>query len=244
MDIPILVRAILLTLAGLGLFVFAWDVHPFAWELTLPPIWRWILCGLGLLIPGASFWWVAIEEEEWEIWFILLGVGLVVFLGGWYLEFLLWLFPYFCGGLLYLAGIILVCFGAWQAWDEWRFWKAYRIRWEAYRRQSGEEATDSWDGAYDPFDPWDDEAGSSHERQHEERADASQDEAADSSDEWARSVLGIKRGATQKEVHDAYLMKVKEYHPDKVAQLGKEIREVAERKTKDVNRAYDILKQR
>ena len=29
-----------------------------------------------------------------------------------------------------------------------------------------------------------------------------------------------------------------EYHPDKVASLGKEIRELAERKSKEINAAY------
>ncbi len=40
------------------------------------------------------------------------------------------------------------------------------------------------------------------------------------------------------EIRAAYLMRISEYHPDKVAALGKEIREVAERKSKEINVAY------
>ena len=63
-----LILSILLTIAGLGLFIFTWGLHPFAWEPTLHPLLGWILCGLGVLIPGISFWWLVIEEEEWEVW--------------------------------------------------------------------------------------------------------------------------------------------------------------------------------
>ena len=190
---------------------------------------------MGVLIPGASFWWVVIVEEEWGIWFILVVVGLGVFLGGWYLEFLLWLFPYFCGGLLYLVGIVLVCFGAWQAWDEWQFWKndpMRRYRWNA---------ADSRDGTADSFDPRDDDDSSSHERRNEERADGPQDEVARSFDPWR--VLGITPDATQREIQGAFKEQMKRYHPDRVSHLGEELREVAERKTKDINRAYGMLKQ-
>jgi DnaJ like chaperone protein len=52
-------------------------------------------------------------------------------------------------------------------------------------------------------------------------------------------VLGVPRIATRDEVTRAYKRKISEYHPDKVAQLGEEIRAVAERKSKEINAAYD-----
>ena len=51
-------------------------------------------------------------------------------------------------------------------------------------------------------------------------------------------VLGIPRAATIQEIRRAFREKMSEYHPDKVASLGKEIRELAERKSKEINAAY------
>ena len=42
------------------------------------------------------------------------------------------------------------------------------------------------------------------------------------------------------EIRAAYLKRISEYHPDKVTALGKEIREVAERKSKEINVAYSV----
>ncbi len=52
-------------------------------------------------------------------------------------------------------------------------------------------------------------------------------------------VLGVGVFATREEVAAAYKRKISEYHPDKVAQMGHEIREVAERKSKQINAAYE-----
>lgn len=61
---------------------------------------------------------------------------------------------------------------------------------------------------------------------------------------WAE-VLGTKSNASRDEIRKAYRQRMSEYHPDKVAQLGKELREVAERKSKEINAAYDfIMKQK
>jgi hypothetical protein len=53
-------------------------------------------------------------------------------------------------------------------------------------------------------------------------------------------VLDVSADASMEEIRAAYLMRISEYHPDKVAALGKEIREVAERKSKEINAAYSI----
>ncbi len=57
-------------------------------------------------------------------------------------------------------------------------------------------------------------------------------------------VLGVPRGASRKEIHAAYQQKILQYHPDKVADLGDELKEVAERRTKEINAAYAELKGR
>lgn len=58
-------------------------------------------------------------------------------------------------------------------------------------------------------------------------------------DPWA--VLGVRPGATADEIRDAYRAQMKLYHPDRVADLGPELQEVAHRKSLDIQRAYQEL---
>jgi DnaJ like chaperone protein len=54
--------------------------------------------------------------------------------------------------------------------------------------------------------------------------------------------LGIQPGASQKEIDVAYKKKAKMYHPDRVASLAPEVREMAEFRMKEINAAYAELK--
>jgi preprotein translocase subunit Sec63 len=58
-------------------------------------------------------------------------------------------------------------------------------------------------------------------------------------DPWA--VLGVPRGASRDEIARAYREQLKRYHPDRVADLGPELQQVAHRKTVDLQRAYAEL---
>jgi len=57
-------------------------------------------------------------------------------------------------------------------------------------------------------------------------------------------ILGIEQGASPSDVKNAYKRKISEYHPDKVSKLGDEIRQLAEEKSKEINTAYQLLKER
>ena len=57
------------------------------------------------------------------------------------------------------------------------------------------------------------------------------------------TILNIGRNATRDELISAYRRLVKMYHPDKVAGLAPEYREIAERKMKNINSAYQKLKE-
>ncbi len=57
-------------------------------------------------------------------------------------------------------------------------------------------------------------------------------------------VLGVDSGASQEEISSAYRKLVQQYHPDRVADLGPELREVAEHRMKEINAAYQELKKR
>jgi DnaJ like chaperone protein len=55
--------------------------------------------------------------------------------------------------------------------------------------------------------------------------------------EWAK-VLGVSPAASADDIRSAYRQLMSQYHPDKVASLGFELRELAERKSKEIGAAY------
>lgn len=55
-------------------------------------------------------------------------------------------------------------------------------------------------------------------------------------------VLGITRSATNDEVRKAYRLMAMKYHPDKVANLGEEVRKNAESQMRKINEAYERIK--
>lgn len=54
--------------------------------------------------------------------------------------------------------------------------------------------------------------------------------------------LGVTAKASQEEVRAAFREQAQRYHPDKVAHMAPEFREVAERRMKEINEAYEIIK--
>jgi DnaJ like chaperone protein len=56
-------------------------------------------------------------------------------------------------------------------------------------------------------------------------------------------ILGVQPGATELEIRRAYQAVVQQYHPDQVAHLGIELKELAETRTKEINGAYAALRQ-
>jgi DnaJ like chaperone protein len=51
-------------------------------------------------------------------------------------------------------------------------------------------------------------------------------------------VLNIDANASVEKIRAAYQTLMSQYHPDKVASLGAELRELAERKSKEIGVAY------
>lgn len=58
----------------------------------------------------------------------------------------------------------------------------------------------------------------------------------------AYEVLGVTPQDSFETIKQAYLRLVQQYHPDRVADMGPELREMAERRTKEINAAYTELK--
>jgi len=69
---------------------------------------------------------------------------------------------------------------------------------------------------------------------------------ADADDEVFRAldVLELRAPVTNKEIQGAYKKKMAEYHPDKVADRGAKLRQVAEEETKRITAAFRLLKER
>ena len=55
------------------------------------------------------------------------------------------------------------------------------------------------------------------------------------------AILEVTPMASQKEITSAYRKKVMEYHPDRLQTFGKELRELADKKTKVITKAYRVL---
>jgi len=55
-------------------------------------------------------------------------------------------------------------------------------------------------------------------------------------------VLGVPRTASPEKIQEAYRGLMRQYHPDRVAHLGPELRALAEEMTKKINCAYDSLR--
>ncbi len=55
-------------------------------------------------------------------------------------------------------------------------------------------------------------------------------------------ILGIDRSASQEDIKRAYRSLAGKYHPDKVEHLGEEFKALAENRFKDIQRAWDELR--
>lgn len=58
----------------------------------------------------------------------------------------------------------------------------------------------------------------------------------------AHAVLGVERSASGDAITAAYRARMNEYHPDKVAHLGKELQNLAHTKSQEIQRAYRALR--
>ena len=63
-------------------------------------------------------------------------------------------------------------------------------------------------------------------------------------DAFYYAVLGLTPSATIPEIRKAYRKMMSQYHPDRVATLGVELRKVASDKAKEINEAYSIIERR
>lgn len=88
-------------------------------------------------------------------------------------------------------------------------------------------------------DAEDDETISGDETDDEEKAPSPTPE-----ENRFAEVLGLTTDYQPEDVKAAYRTLIAQYHPDKVSRMGDEIREVAERKAKEINEAYEHFRRK
>lgn len=54
-------------------------------------------------------------------------------------------------------------------------------------------------------------------------------------------ILGVESNSPKEVIRQAYIKKVKQYHPDLVQNLGPEIQKLAKQKLQEINLAYEII---
>jgi DnaJ like chaperone protein len=64
-----------------------------------------------------------------------------------------------------------------------------------------------------------------------------------SPEERYMNIFGLKGNSSEDEIKKKYRELISQYHPDKVQHLGLEFRQMAEYKTKEIQKAYDFFKQ-
>lgn len=71
----------------------------------------------------------------------------------------------------------------------------------------------------------------------------SEDGPATPAADQAYATLGVSPGASDESIDKAYRKLMAKYHPDRVAGAADEIRELAEQRARDINAAYDKIRQ-
>jgi len=81
--------------------------------------------------------------------------------------------------------------------------------------------------------------------QQDEASDGGRENSKTSDAEESKSphdILGVSKNAGPEEIRAAYRKAVQAYHPDHVAHLGPELRDLAQKKFVEIQKAYETLR--
>lgn len=97
-------------------------------------------------------------------------------------------------------------------------------------------------GPFGPFGPFAQQRQQQQQYQQQYQYQQQQRPTARADEPSPYAILGVRPGATADEVRRAYQTKVREYHPDRTGNLPPELKELAEKRTKEITNAYNHLK--
>ncbi len=153
----------------------------------------------------------------WKILFVILGIIYVL----WPLDIL----PDLLAGLGWIDDILVLA----AVW--WYFFAHRKDRSNAYRKH------------YDRFQQqqYYRKAESDKEQNYSQSGGPSENQPPRNQKKDPYSILGVDRNASREEIRSAYRRLANKYHPDKVNHMGEEFRELAEKKFKEIQEAYQQL---
>ncbi len=115
----------------------------------------------------------------------------------------------------------------------------YRIiEWLMDRLQGGQKRQPGSDAAGRGGEP---SVGGHDNRERQCRAEPETAHYEDPETRFAR-VLDLRMPCTTSEIRERYRQLINQYHPDKAAHLGPELRELAERRTREILEAYEYFR--
>lgn len=87
------------------------------------------------------------------------------------------------------------------------------------------------------------QGGDTAGQQAGEHSQTRQSETQSSRPKTPHEILGVSPGASKEEIRTAYRQLANQYHPDKVAHLGKEFQDLANQRFKEIQEAYQQLQE-
>lgn len=109
---------------------------------------------------------------------------------------------------------------------------------KSHLRDEGEYSFSSFETKYDP----DSELKKIIDELSSSQSNSFDKDFQQMSIERAYQVLGIGGNPSIEQIKQAYKNRLKQYHPDLVANLGEELQILAKKKTQEINSAYQFLK--
>ena len=88
------------------------------------------------------------------------------------------------------------------------------------------------------------EKSSSNDYENSKKEEYEEIKYDENSEEYYYSMLNINTNSSIEDIKRVYKEEIRKYHPDKVEHLGDEFKEIAEKKTKDINRAYSYFRKK
>ncbi|MCK9426911.1 MAG: J domain-containing protein [Ignavibacteriaceae bacterium] len=86
--------------------------------------------------------------------------------------------------------------------------------------------------------------GKSKINDKEERKNIAEEFVFNNTEEFYSNILKLSKYPTVEEIKKNYRDEIQKYHPDKVEHLGDEFKRIAEKKTKELNEAYNYFRKK